>query len=76
MPWKRINGQIRQQFAGPQTDHFELASCDDPRCGVHMLSYDEEGRCLSETVIAAEDMVEFAERLKDMAYAKAAERDE
>jgi hypothetical protein len=72
----KIYRKVKQNLSGPLAYSFELATCNDPDCGAHLLALDEDGECIAEIVIKTDDIAEVADRLHDVAYAKIVERDD
>lgn len=60
----------------PSSQWFEIGKCDDPGCGAHIRCYDVNGNCMSEIVIGLRDIPDFCSQLHDLAYEKAAIKDD
>ena len=42
----------RPSHSNPRAASFELWDCGDPTCGLHVISFDAEGRVILETVMS------------------------
>lgn len=52
----------------------ELAFCDDPSCGVHILSYDKNNKLICETVMSSGMTLTMIKICQDNLYDKASRR--
>jgi hypothetical protein len=66
---------MTKKHTGPRVHRFEVGRCDDPRCGVHVLAFDSDGRCLSELVVGPGDIPDLCDYLFKFAYTTAVEED-
>lgn len=51
---------------------FELTTCRNPKCGVHLALLDKDNRAICETVIPREYIPNVVRVLQSIAYEKAA----
>lgn len=61
-----MTDSIRLPKHTPTADGFQLAVCDDPGCGVHIVSKDEAGRPICVTVISQAQMLELIGDFRDI----------
>ena len=59
----------------PRASSFKLCVCNDPKCGAHVLAYDENGKCLCDVVVAVRHIADFCDDLQTIACEKTMNRD-
>jgi len=58
----------------PRAARFESAFCDDPNCGLHILSFDRHNKPICETVVSADGTRRLVGICQDWLYDKATRR--
>jgi hypothetical protein len=58
----------------PRAHRFEVAFCDDPTCGLHIVPYDAAGKPICEIVMSADQTLRVIEVCQEHLYDKATRR--
>jgi hypothetical protein len=59
----------------PRAHSFDFAFCDDPKCGLHLVPYDDAGKPICEIVMSAVQTAAMVQVCKDFLYDKATRRE-
>lgn len=62
------------QCPHPRAHSFDLYDCGEPNCGLHVISFDKEGRVLVETVMSPAQTLKMIDVAQKILYRKAVER--
>lgn len=54
--------------------NFQVAFCEDPNCGLHIIGYDQERNPMCEIVMSPDQTLALTHTCKDFLYDKATER--
>lgn len=60
----------------PRAHHYDLAYCDDPNCGIHILAFDSHNKPICEITTTPDQNLRMVKTIQDMLYVKAADKDE
>jgi hypothetical protein len=63
---------------GPEVeraDSYEMAFCEDPKCGLHIIARRKNGSAICEIVMSATGTLTLVECCKDFLYDKAVRKD-
>jgi hypothetical protein len=59
----------------PMAFSFEIYSCDDPNCGIHIVAYDKSGNVVTQMNTTLEQTEYIANTCHKHLYMRAVERD-
>lgn len=54
----------------PRAHSFDLWDCGEPTCGVHLISYDADGKVILETVFSPVQMLRVVHTCQDVLFKK------
>jgi hypothetical protein len=60
----------------PKAASYDIAECSNPECGPHLISLDENGRPICETVFSHHGARRLIAQFQAMLYGKAVEGDD
>ena len=59
----------------PRAHQWEIFSCGDPKCGPHVIAFDEHDRPMCEMVMGPETALAFIKATQALLYENATERE-